>query len=101
MVAMWTALLHELKLGVVISHPHASRAGDVLTLTGGLHQTMHMARATLDLGTWALRLVDEDHRDGGDHVVRRRGARGAAAWRARVARVVRAPTGRVPKGRAA
>ncbi len=66
MVAMWTALLHELKPGVVISYPHASRAGDVLTLTGGLPQTMHMARATLDLVTWALRLVDEDHRDGGE-----------------------------------
>jgi hypothetical protein len=66
MLAMWTALLRELRPDVVISHAHASRAGDVLTLTGALPQTMHMARATLDLGTWALRLLDEDHRDGGE-----------------------------------
>lgn len=66
MLPLWTALLRELKPDVVISYPSASRAGDVLTLTGALPETMHMARATLDLGTWALRLVDEDHRDGGE-----------------------------------
>lgn len=66
MVAMWTALLRELKPGVDISYPSATRTGDVLTLTGALPQTMHMAQATLDLGTWTLRLVDEDHRDGGE-----------------------------------
>lgn len=66
MVAMCTALLRELKPGVDVSYPSATRAGDVLTLTGALPQTMHMARATLDLGTWTLRLVDEDHRDGGE-----------------------------------
>lgn len=66
MLPLWTALLRELKPDVVISYPSASRAGDVLTLTGALPETMHMARATLDVGTWALRLVDEDHRDGGE-----------------------------------
>lgn len=48
-----------------------SRKGNVVTLSGALPRTMHFGVITLDLDSGVVTFVDEDHRDGGDDLLRR------------------------------
>ncbi|MBX3499731.1 MAG: hypothetical protein KF889_09835 [Alphaproteobacteria bacterium] len=44
---------------------------DIRTARGAISRTMHFGSARLDLTTGVVEFIDEDHRDGGEFVVRR------------------------------
>lgn len=47
------------------------RYPDIRTARGAIARTMHFGLVRVDLSTGVVEFIDEDHRDGGDHISRR------------------------------
>jgi RimJ/RimL family protein N-acetyltransferase len=65
-----------------LTHTSIVRDGEMVVLRGALPQTMHFGTVSVDLQSGAVRVVDEDHRDGGDLELRTGTL--AEAWTARL-----------------
>lgn len=44
---------------------------DILSARGGIARTMHFGVIRVEMSTGLVEFIDEDHRDGGDHVCHR------------------------------
>jgi hypothetical protein len=70
------------------AEPVDPRHPDIRTARGAIARTMHFGSVRVDLAAGVVEFIDEDHRDGGDHVSRRvtlppewRGALALIDWR--------------------